>query len=102
MRRYRQASTGDSPKDLVAPVVYDEFGRETIKYLPYIQSNNITNDGKFKLNAFTDQDHFYKNVYKDASGQLMYEGEQALYSRTQFESSPLNRIEKSFAPGAGR
>ncbi|HEX7905820.1 MAG TPA: DUF6443 domain-containing protein, partial [Chitinophagaceae bacterium] len=95
----RQASPGSSPKDLVAPVVYDEFGRETFKYLPYVQSNNITDDGKFKLSAFTDQDHFYKNVYKDASNNLMYAGEQALYSRTEFEASPLSRVVKSFAPG---
>lgn len=95
----RQASPGTSPKDLVAPVVYDAFGREVFKYLPYVQSNNITNDGKFKLTAFTDQDHFYKNVYKDGADNLMYAGEQALYSRTDYEASPLNRVQKSFAPG---
>jgi RHS repeat-associated protein len=95
----RQASPGTSPKDLVTPVVYDEFSREIFKYLPYVQSNNITNDGKFKLTTFTDQDHFYKTIYKDGTGNLMYAGEQALYDRTEFESSPLNRVQKSFAPG---
>jgi hypothetical protein len=34
--------------DIVAPVVYDEFGREQFKYLPYVPKTGNTNDGKFK------------------------------------------------------
>src|SRR5262245_33238232 len=33
----RQATTGNNPHDLVSPVLYDAFGRETYKYLPYVQ-----------------------------------------------------------------
>lgn len=95
----RQASPGTSPKDLVAPVVYDAYGREAVKYLPYVQSNNITNDGKFKMNAFTDQDYFYKTAYKDATNALMNPNETALYSRNEYEASPLNRISEVLAPG---
>ncbi|MGC4037072.1 MAG: DUF6443 domain-containing protein [Chitinophagaceae bacterium] len=95
----RQASPGTSPKDLVAPVVYDAFGREQFKYLPYVQSSGATNTGAYKTAPFTDQDNFYKTVYKDESGALMYAGETALYSRTEFEPSPLNRVTKTFAPG---
>jgi len=95
----RQASPGSSPKDLIAPIVYDAFGRESFKYLPYTQSNGTTNDGALRLEPFADQDYFYKNAYKDATNALMYANEQALYSRVEFEASPLNRVVKSFAPG---
>ncbi|HTE33501.1 MAG TPA: DUF6443 domain-containing protein [Chryseolinea sp.] len=95
----KQVSPGANPKDVVTPVVYDQWGREIIKYLPYVQSNNVTNDGSFRKTAFTDQDYFYKNIYKDASNNLMYNGEQVLYSRIDYETSPLNRTKANFAPG---
>lgn len=96
----RQTSPGTSPKDLVLPVVYDAFGREAFKYLPYIQNNGPnTSDGIFKLNPFNDQNHFYKNVYKDGHNQIMFKGEQFLYSQTDYEASHLNRVNKSMAPG---
>ena len=42
---------GISPlgKDIVTPLLYNAYGRETLKYLPYIST---TNDGTFKLNPF--------------------------------------------------
>jgi RHS repeat-associated protein len=95
----RQFSPGATPKDMVTPIVYDAQGREALKYISYVQSNNVTNDGKFKKTAFTDQDYFYKNIYKDASNNLMYAGEQALYTRTEFDPSELNRTSKEFAAG---
>ena len=95
----RQASPGAAPKDLVSPVVYDNYGREVLKYLPYVQSNDVTNDGSFRRSPFVDQNFFYKSVYKDATNSVMYAGEDAFYSRTQYEEAPLNRVERSFAPG---
>lgn len=95
----RQASPGSTPKDIVAPVVYDVYGRENFKYLPYVQSSGTTNDGNYKATPFTDQDYFYKTAYKDANNVLMVPGEQALYSRTEYEPSPLNRVSKTFAAG---
>ncbi len=94
----RQATPGSSPKDLVSPVIYDNFGREVYKYLPYAQTNG-NSDGSFKLNPFGDQESFYKNAYKDANNNVMYNGEQFLFSKTDYESSPLNRINKMMAPG---
>jgi len=78
--------------DVVTPVVYDEFGRETFKYLPYVQSSTNNNTGTFKTNAFNEQNSFY-------TGNGQYAGEQVFYSRTEFEASPLNRPLKAFAPG---
>ncbi|MBO9154095.1 DUF6443 domain-containing protein [Chitinophaga sp. GCM10012297] len=79
-------------KDLVAPVVYDAFGRQQYQYLPYISS---ASDGAFKTNPFNDQ----KNFYAPTSGSAPYPGEQVFYSQTQFEASPLNRVTKTLAPG---
>ena len=96
----RQVTPGGTPKDLVVPVLYDEFGREQYKYLSYVQSNGShSTDGKFKLDPFADQDYFFKTIYKDVNNNLMYAGEQALYSKTEFEPSELNRVVKSMAQG---
>ncbi|WP_245899014.1 DUF6443 domain-containing protein, partial [Chitinophaga niastensis] len=79
--------SGINNRDLVAPVIYDQFGREGLKYLPYVSP---TSDGKFKLNPFGEQQTF--------SG-AQYPGEQVYYGETQFEASPLNRVLKTLAPG---
>ena len=76
-----------SKKDLVAPVVYDEFGREAFKYLPYVSA---VSDGQFKLSPFVEQASF--------SGS-QYPGESIYYGETKFEPSPLNRVEKMLSPG---
>lgn len=86
----RQISPG--VHDLVTPMVYDEFGRETFKYLPYVQSSTNNSTGTFKTNAFEEQNSFY-------TGNSQYAGEQTFYNRTEFEASPLNRPLKVFAAG---
>jgi hypothetical protein len=43
-------------KDMVAYVTLDAYGRETIKYLPYISSDT---SGYFKTNPFTEQQTYY-------------------------------------------
>ncbi|SKA40026.1 RHS repeat-associated core domain-containing protein [Chitinophaga eiseniae] len=79
----------DSGKDIVSPVVYDAFGREQYKYLPY---RDMASDGKFKTSPFSVQQQFYQS-----SGN--YPGEKIFYSQTAFEASPLNRVLKTYAPG---
>ncbi len=93
----RQATPGSSPVDIVSPVVYDPFGREVYKYLPYAAGSGNTNDGRIKLDPFTDQANFYQNTYPVE--QPAYTGEQVYYSRTSYEASPLNRTLQTFAPG---
>jgi len=75
--------------------LYDPFGREMFKYLPYIQQSGNTNNGKFKTDPFTSQSAFYSN--SNLNPGLL--GEQVFYSRTAFEQSPLSRVDSSFAPG---
>ncbi|NML42105.1 hypothetical protein HHL17_33270, partial [Chitinophaga sp. G-6-1-13] len=80
---------GGAGNDMVTPVIYDAFGREAFKYLPYMHA---ATDGKFKTTAFNDQDQFYRNSGK-------YPNERIFYSKTEFEASPLNRVLKTYAPG---
>ncbi|MBL7722742.1 MAG: hypothetical protein JNK27_01270 [Chitinophagaceae bacterium] len=87
--------TGGTAADIVNPVMYDAFGREQYKYLPF--AANATggfpvNDGEFKLNPFVQQ-----NVFMTA--QFGNQNEANFYSKTNFEVSPLSRPEKSLAPG---
>src|SRR5579871_4062876 len=46
--------------DVVAPVVFDAFGREQYKYMPY---TSTTSDGSFQINPFGDQNSFYSSTY---------------------------------------
>lgn len=74
-------------KDIITPINYDEFGRESVKYLPY--STSAFNWGRFYSTANEDQRDFY-GVY--------FPGDTA-NSKSVFESSPLNRIIQQGAPG---
>jgi hypothetical protein len=86
----RQHSPGSNPVDIVAPVVYDQFGREVYNYLPYAAQTGNTTDGGLKQDPFTDQQNFYQNVYP--AQQPAYTGEQAYYGQVTYEASPLNRV----------
>ena len=80
--------------NIVAPVHYDEFGREQFKFLPYVSSPFSS---LFRCNPTVEQSNYYKDVYKFQ--QPGYDNEQFFYGKTIFEPSPLNRPIKFFAPG---
>lgn len=90
-------TSSNSRVDLVSPVVYDDYGREQYKFLPFASTVNdgTQNNGSFKLNPFQQQ----KDFYDDPNGILKNQGETFYYSKTNFESTPLNRVEESYAPG---
>jgi hypothetical protein len=90
---YKGTSSGGN--DLVAPVVYDAFGREPYKYLPYVQQSGNFNDGKFKTDPFSSQKAFYQNGVLNP-GVI---GEIVFYSKQEFEQSPIKRPLKTYAPG---
>lgn len=94
----RQATPGNSPKDLVAPVTYDDYGRETFKYLPYAQLMGTNQDnGHFKNDPFSDLVTYYTDGGYNQNGGTA--GEQAFFGKTEYEGSSLNRVAKVFAPG---
>ncbi|HLO60909.1 MAG TPA: DUF6443 domain-containing protein [Bacteroidales bacterium] len=82
--------------DIVMPVDYDKYGRESFKYLPYSK----TGDGGYRPNAITtsgEQSVFYSN-----SGNLngLDETDTRAYSEITYENSPLNRTLFQQGPGS--
>lgn len=89
-RPLQKISAQQSPgqKDLIQPVVYDAFGREQFKYLPYASTEG---NGLFKTDAITSQSQFYQTATNVAHDTPIAE--------TVFEASPLNRVIEQGAPG---
>ncbi|NQX40647.1 RHS repeat-associated core domain-containing protein [Pedobacter steynii] len=84
-------------RDIVQPVAYDDFGRERFKYLSY-SAPLTTSNGSFKPGAIADQTSFYNDPV--AAGAIDIPVIQnAAFSETRFEASPLNRIMEMGAPG---
>lgn len=79
--------------DVIQPIIYDEFGREAVKYLPFTNGN----DGLYKYDAVgtnSPQLNFYTT-----DGTPTIDADQAPFSQTVFEPSPLNRPDKEYGPG---
>jgi RHS repeat-associated protein len=80
----------NSGKDIVTPIEYDTFGRQTKEYLPYASTQNtlayITGTA-----ALTNQAAYYNTT--------AYGNTTNPFSEKQLEASPLNRILQQAAPG---
>jgi Domain of unknown function (DUF6443) len=72
--------------DMVQFSKYDAYGREPVKYLPYITSSQ---SGKYKTAPLTEQPQYYTINYNESS---------AFYTST-YDNSPLNRIMNVKKPG---
>lgn len=84
--------------DIVQPVVYDDFGREPKKYLPFVGENNgwykADPVGKESGNyAASAQYQFYNNAYDKIADDIRP------FNETTFEPSPLNRPLSDFGAG---
>ena len=86
--------TNGNISDLVTPSVYDDYGREIRKYLPFAAN---TVDGQFKMDPFQQQQNFYSD--NNPNSPLKGQGENFYYSKIEYENSPLNRPQLSLAPG---
>ncbi len=75
----------------MVPVAYDEFGRETKKYLPYAST---TGDGSYKADGLTQVIAYYSSAHPGQAAPFS-----TPFSETRFEASPLNRVEEQGAPG---
>jgi RHS repeat-associated protein len=74
-------------KDMVSFTVYDQFGRESFKYLPYTAT---TADGNYKQTSYPDGYNF---------NNTQFAGEQYYFSQVSFEPSPANRPAITYSPG---
>lgn len=92
MVRKRMSTAGN---DVVAAVVYDVYGRQIYKYLPYVQYTDNINDGNFKTSPFTAQQAYYQNTTLNPG----VAGETIYYNEVEYEASPLNRVVKTYAVG---
>ncbi len=81
----KQATNG---KDIVTHIEYDEYGRQTKDYLPYVRDKD---DAKYEPEALTLTNNYYNTSY--------YENTNNPYSQKFYELSPLNKIIKQSAPG---
>lgn len=81
-----------SGKDVVAPVYYDDYGKSSRSYLPYVANQESTGNGLFKADPFTQQTTSLQAINA-------YPGEQIYYGTTEIEASALSRVVKTTSPG---
>ncbi|RYJ42050.1 DUF6443 domain-containing protein [Flavobacterium beibuense] len=89
---------GDQGQDIITPVVYDEYGRTVLQYLPYADPHQLMpsldyRDNETLINTLTS---YYTSRYSFQ----MSSSDPNPYSRTFYENSPLGRVIKQAAPGA--
>ncbi|TCC97851.1 DUF6443 domain-containing protein [Pedobacter hiemivivus] len=86
-----QVKGSPDKKDIVVPITYDAFGRESKKYLPYA---SIDNNGAYKAGGLTEVINYYNAPH--AGHAVAFN---TPFSETRFEPSPLNRVLEQGAPG---
>jgi hypothetical protein len=105
-RLIQTVATQNTPlkRDLVQPTVYDAFGRETHRYLPYASGdpNTPANTGLYKTDFLSQHEPDYissnQNVFYNGSGAIA-NGANKPFAETRFENSPLNRVIEQGSPG---
>jgi len=98
-RPNQTVSVQSSPlkRDIIQPVVYDPFGREFRKYLPFVADGSGYRDNTTIINATTgaymgDAANFYNNAaIADDGGKP--------FAETRFEPSSISRTIEQGAPG---
>lgn len=90
---HKQSNTG---KDIITHMEYDQYGRQTKEYLPYVNSSPSLS---YSSSAQTDLLTFYSSPSLYTTGNPNFEATGNPYSQKEFESSPLNRVFKQAAPG---
>ena len=90
---HKQSNTG---KDIVTHIEYDQFGRQTREYLPFVSTGASLN---YLPSAQTDLLSFYASPNPTNTGNPHFEATGNPFSEKQYEASPLNRVFKQAAPG---
>lgn len=98
-RPMQSVVTQGSPakNDIVQSVVYDIFGRESMKYLPVVPN---TQDGLYKagiINSAGDYDGIAADFYSSSSGIIANDTKP--YAQIIYEASPLKRVLEQGSPG---
>ncbi len=85
----------DATKDVIQPIAYDDFGRETFKYLPYATAAGTP--GSYRTDALDPGGYGQPHYYTLPPSGVVYTN--TPYSKTIFEPSELNRVLELGAPG---
>ena len=92
-----QIKGGKTPNnDLVIPVIYDCFGRQSRDYMP-IPQDNTKYGGIYPQSSDCSADG---NAFPVSSPTSVYSSAEKIYSRKVLENSPLDRIQQQIQPGA--
>ena len=81
----RQSTSG---MDIIAPFLYDNYGRKNKEYLPYASSSSSL---EFRDNALSEVTNFYN--------QPLFENTANPYSEKSMENAPMESVLKLAAPG---
>ena len=92
-KAYRQSPSG---KDIITHIEYDELGRQSKEYLPYL---NGSSSMEFDANGHLNVEAFYANPTVTATGNSNFEATSNAYSRKFYDFSPLGKVLKQSAPG---
>lgn len=82
-------------KDLIAPVVYDNLGRQPLQYLPFVDSQK--DHGRYQTVTFQPDNNYSNNFYNTPSDKIADDARP--FTETQYEASPLNRPLRQFGAG---
>lgn len=78
----------NNSNDIVQPMQYDNLGRQTKQYLPYVGASS---GGGFRTAAASEQLSYYSSAFGDSSP----------FSAQIFDNSPLQRLLGTGSPGDG-
>ncbi|OKS85753.1 DUF6443 domain-containing protein [Mucilaginibacter polytrichastri] len=91
---------GGGQQDIITPVVYDDYGRQALKYQPYTDPAQTVSSFNYRDNAAltvtTIPAAYIAKFPNDISSATTSNNP---YSETSFEPSPLSRVKKQGAPG---
>ncbi len=93
-RPIQTVSSKASPdgRDIVQPIIYDDFGRNKKEYMPYAVQQDGTFAGAFRGSAVDEQTNYYEHFFPGQGS--------AAFAEKDFDGSPLNRVMSQGAPGS--
>jgi RHS repeat-associated protein len=94
-----QVKASPSLRDVVQPVIYDAYGRESRKFLPYV-ATAIQSNGSYKPSPVADARSFYTNPGGGDWNAPGISPNASPFSQMVYEPSPLKRVLSQGAPGA--
>ena len=96
-RPVQTVQVGASPKgnDIIQPILYDDFGRENIRTLPYTAEKS----GNFRSGTTETIKNTVNTYYGSDPPEGIVADNQA-FTQIGFDNSPLNRVTSQTGPGA--